>query len=85
MVKFLKESKAPHHLLLTECSMADNLIAENPDKDILRLCSLRCPHMAEITLEDTLAALRNDQYEVDVPEPTRTKARRSVERMLEIR
>ena len=47
-------------------------------------CSVRCPHMNEITLEDTLEALRHNRYEVDVPEPTRTLARSSIERMLTI-
>ena len=85
IIEFMKKSTAPHHLILTECSMADNIIAENPDKNILRLCSIRCPHMAEITLEDTLNSLRNNQYQIDVPEPIRSRARKSVERMLEIR
>ena len=41
--------------------MGDNIAAENPDKEMLRLCSVRCPHMNEITLEDTLAALEQDR------------------------
>jgi quinolinate synthase len=84
MVEFVRQSRAPHFLILTECSMADNIIAENPEKDILRLCSIRCPHMNEITLEDTLNALKFNQYEVDVPKEIRDRARRSLERMLEI-
>ena len=84
MVNFVKESNAPHFLILTECAMGDNIIAENPDKDILRLCSIRCPHMNEITLEDTKDALVNNRYEIDVPKDIRDRARRSLERMLEI-
>lgn len=84
MVEFVKKSAAPHFLILTECSMADNIIAENPEKDILRLCSIRCPHMNEITLQDTLDALRFNRYEVDVPKEIRDRARNSLERMLEI-
>lgn len=84
MQTFVKQSKAPHFLILTECSMADNIIADNQDKDILRLCSIRCPHMNEITLEDTLAALTHNQYIVDVPKAIADRARRSLERMLEI-
>jgi quinolinate synthase len=64
--------------------MGDNIIAENPDKDILRLCNVRCPHMNEITLEDTLAALKFDRYEITVPEDIRVRAKRSLDRMLEI-
>lgn len=84
MQAFVKQSKAPHFLILTECSMADNIIAENQDKDILRLCSIRCPHMNEITLEDTLAALTLNQYVIDVPKDIADRARKSLERMLEI-
>jgi quinolinate synthase len=85
MVDFVKHSKAPHFLILTECSMADNIIAENPDKDVLRMCSIRCPHMNEITLEDTLNALRNTQQVIEVPEEVQEGARRSLQRMLEVR
>jgi quinolinate synthase len=64
--------------------MGDNIIAEAPEKELLRLCSHRCPHMAEITLEDTLNALRNNQYVIEVDEEVAKRARRAVERMLEI-
>jgi quinolinate synthase len=84
MIRHVKEATTGRFLLLTECSMGDNVIAENPGKDILRLCSHRCPHMNQITLEDTLEALQKQQFVIDVPEPVRTQARRSIERMLEI-
>jgi quinolinate synthase len=84
MVEFVKTSDAPHFLLLTECSMADNIIAENPTKDVLRLCSIRCPHMNEITLEDVLNALRNNEQQIEVPEDVASKARVALERMLAI-
>jgi len=84
MISYVKTVDAPRYLLLTECSMGDNIIAEAPDKDLVRLCSVRCPHMNEITLEDTLAALENNRYVIDVPEEIRVRARRSVDRMLEI-
>jgi quinolinate synthase len=82
MVEFVRDSQAPHFLLLTECSMADNIIAENPGKDVLRLCSIRCPHMNEITLEDTLNALRNNEQQIEVPEDIAVRARVALERML---
>ncbi len=84
MVEFVKNSNAPHFLLLTECSMADNIIAENPSKDVLRLCSIRCPHMNEITLEDTLRALRDNEQQIDVPTEVAARARVALERMLAI-
>ena len=84
MVKFVRESNAPHFLLLTECSMADNIIAENPQKDVLRLCSIRCPHMNEITLEDTLHALRKNEQKIEVPIDVADRARGALQRMLAI-
>ena len=83
MIDFVRDSKAERYLLLTECSMGDNIIAENPEKEMVRMCSIRCPHMNEITLEDTLAALRNNQYQVEVEEELRLKAKKSIDRMLE--
>jgi len=64
--------------------MGDNIVAANPGKDMLRLCSVRCPHMNEITLEDTLASLKLTRYVIDVPEPIRVRAARAVERMIAI-
>jgi len=84
LIRRVEMSSAPQFLLLTECAMGDNIIAANPEKEMLRLCSVRCPHMNQITLEDTLNALRFNRYEIDVPEPIRTRAARSVERMIAI-
>ena len=84
MIRYVENSDAPRYLLLTECSMGDNIAAANPDKEMLRLCSHRCPHMNEITLEDTLASLRHDRYRIEVPEAIRVRAVRAIERMLEI-
>lgn len=84
MIKYVNAVDAPRYLLLTECAMADNIIAANPDKEMLRLCSHRCPHMAQITLEDTLAALQKEQYEVTVPDDIRRRAKASIDRMLAI-
>ncbi len=84
MVKYVEEVDAPRYLLLTECSMGDNIAASNPNRELLRLCSIRCPHMGEITLEDTLLALENEQYEVTLDEELRLRALKSVERMIAI-
>jgi quinolinate synthase len=85
MIRYVREVRAPRYLLLTECSMGDNIAGENPDKEMLRLCSHRCPHMQEITLEDTLASLRETRYVVDLDEGLRLRALASVERMLAVR
>jgi quinolinate synthase len=84
MIRFVEETDVPEYLLLTECSMGDNIIAANPEKNMLRLCSVRCPHMNQIQLQDTLNALKYTQYQVHVPEEIRVRALRSVQRMLEI-
>jgi quinolinate synthase len=84
MTRYVRESGARRYLLLTECAMADNIAADNPAKEMLRLCSVRCPHMNEITLEDTLDALRYDRQVIEVPPEIRTRARRAIDRMLEI-
>ena len=84
MIRFVEETEAPHYLMLTECSMGDNVAAANPDKDMLRLCSVRCPHMNQITLEDTLTALQKTQYVIDIPEDILIRAAKSVERMIAI-
>ncbi len=84
MIRFVRESAAKRYVLLTECAMGDNVAAANPDKEMVRLCSIRCPHMNQITLEETLTSLRDLRYEIDVPEPIRSRARRAVERMLQI-
>jgi quinolinate synthase len=84
MIKFVRESNAPHYLVLTECTMGDNIAAANPDKDLLRLCMVRCPHMNTITMENVRDALLYNQYVVDVPEAVRVRAYQAVQRMIEI-
>jgi quinolinate synthase len=84
MIRAVEESSAPRFLLLTECSMGDNISAANPDKNILRMCSVRCPHMNMITMENTLDSLKYNQYVVEVPEEIRVRAVSAVERMLKI-
>lgn len=84
MIRAVAESHAPQYLLLTECAMGDNIQAANPGKNMLRMCSVRCPHMNQITMENTLQSLQQDRYKIDVPEPIRTKAQAALQRMLQI-
>ncbi|MCO6451438.1 MAG: quinolinate synthase NadA [Caldilineales bacterium] len=84
MIRYVEEMQAPHYLLLTECSMGDNIAAANPDKEMLRLCTVRCPHMNQITLEMTRDSLLYNQYVIEVPEEIRVRAYGAVERMLAI-
>ncbi|MDK1021057.1 MAG: quinolinate synthase NadA, partial [Candidatus Hydrogenedentes bacterium] len=80
MIQAVQEMDAPKFLLLTECSMGDNIVAENPDKDMLRLCSFRCPHMSTITMEDTLEALEKLQYQIELPADIIERARIPIDR-----
>lgn len=84
MMKYVEQSQAPRYLLLTECSMGDNIAGANPDKEMLRLCSVRCPHMNEISLEEVLLSLQHTQYVIEVPEDVRVRALTAVERMIAI-
>jgi quinolinate synthase len=84
MINYVETTSAPRYLLLTECAMGENVATAHPEKEMLRLCSVRCPHMNQITLEDTLWSLQNKQVVIDVPEPTRLRALQAVERMLTI-
>jgi len=84
MIQYVERTSAPHYLLLTECAMGDNIAAAHPDKNILRLCSVRCPHMNQITMENTLKALQENQIEITIPEDIRLRALRAVERMIAI-
>jgi len=84
MVSFVEENKGRPYLLLTECSMGDNIAAANPQAEMLRLCSVRCQHMNQITLEETRDALKYLQYVIEVPEEIRKRAYRAVERMIKI-
>jgi len=84
MIRYVENTHAPRYLILTECSMGDNIAAANPDKNMLRLCSVRCPHMNQITMENTLDALKYNRIQIRVPEEIRLRAVKAVERMIAI-
>ncbi|MBU6377809.1 MAG: quinolinate synthase NadA [Gammaproteobacteria bacterium] len=68
-------------ILLTECSMSDNVALANPGTDFVRPCNL-CPHMKRITLENIYDSLRELRYRVEVPADVAARARVAIERML---
>ena len=84
MIDYVQKQQAPHFLVLTECSMGDNIAAANPDKDLLRLCMVRCPHMNMITMENVRDSLRNNWQVIEVPEEIRVRAFQAVDRMIKI-
>lgn len=76
------EKRSPTRVvLLTECSMSDNLAAKHPDIDFVRPCNL-CPHMKRITLSNIRRTLETGRHVVTVDPAIADKARRAVERML---
>ncbi len=70
--------------LATECEMAANLAAEFPTVQFVRSCSFHCPHMRRITLEKLRDCLLHEQFVIEVDAATADKARRAIQRMLEI-
>jgi quinolinate synthase len=83
MIDRLDRPKSGRVVLITECSMADNVQAAHPGLEFVRTCTL-CPHMKRITLEKVLRSLQVLEHEVVVPEGIRVKALRALERMLAI-
>lgn len=85
MIAYVKQHPKDKIALFTECAMGDNVQAEFPEMDIVRACTLRCKHMNLITLEQTLKALQEIQYRVEVPEDIIERAKLPIQRMIEIR
>jgi quinolinate synthase len=83
MESFIRNSKAQNIMLITECSMGDNLRSTFPDRHFVSTCQT-CPHMKKITLEKIRDALLYEQYEIFLEEEIIHKAQVAVNRMLEI-
>ena len=83
MASYVATRRPPRVMLLTECSMSDNIAALNPDLEFVRPCNL-CPHMKRITLPKIRRALETMQHEVTIDPAVAAGARRAVERMLAI-
>jgi quinolinate synthase len=84
MSNFVDRKKPARVVLLTECSMADNISVHHPDVSFVRPCNL-CPHMKRITLPNIRRALETMQEEVTIDPALAEPARLSVERMLAVR
>jgi len=83
MSDYVGEKKPQRVVLLTECSMSDNVAVDHPDVEFIRPCNL-CPHMKRITLANIRDALENNRHEVTVDAALMEPARRAVERMLAV-
>ena len=83
MVKYVKEKQPKKVLLVTECSMSDNIQVENPNVEFVKPCNL-CPYMKKITLKKIFNCLKNETNEIKIGNNIAAKARKSVQRMAEI-
>jgi quinolinate synthase len=81
MADYVGEKRPARVVLLTECSMSDNVAVKYPDIDFVRPCNL-CPHMKKITLANIRAALEENLHEVTIDPALAERARASVTRML---
>ncbi|MDA7779792.1 quinolinate synthase NadA [Pelagibacteraceae bacterium] len=83
MIKYVKDNQPKKVMMVTECSMSDNIQVENPNVEFIRPCNL-CPHMKKITLPKILDCLENETGEIIMDKETIEKARIPVERMVAI-
>ena len=83
MVKYVKEKQPKKVLLVTECSMSDNVQIENPNVQFIKPCNL-CPHMKKITLNKIFDCLKNETNEIKIGNNIAAMARKSVQRMAAI-
>ena len=83
MIKYVKNNQPKKVMMVTECSMSDNVQIDNPNVEFIRPCNL-CPHMKKITLPKILDCLQNETNEILMSDEIVEKARKSVERMAEV-
>ena len=83
MSNFVKENQPGKVMLVTECSMSDNVEVENPNVQFIKPCNL-CPYMKTISLSKILECLEKETNEILIPEIISKKAQKAVERMVAI-
>ena len=83
MTAHVAKARPPRVVMITECSMSDNLQAQFPQVEFVRPCAL-CPHMKRITLPNIHACLKELRHEVTVPPDVAARARRALQSMLDI-
>ena len=83
MIKYVKDNQPEKVMMVTECSMSDNVQVDNPNVQFIRPCNL-CPYMKSISLPKILECLEKETNEILIPEVIINKARKSVERMVAI-
>jgi quinolinate synthase len=83
MSEYVKKNQPNKVMMVTECSMSDNVQIENPNVNFIKPCNL-CPHMKKITLPKILDCLENETNEIIIPSNLLKKAKLSVEKMTAI-
>ena len=83
MVDYVSKNKPKKVMLVTECSMSDNVEADNPEVEFVKPCNL-CPYMKKINLEKILDCLQNETNEIIIDKSIADAARKSVQKMTEI-
>ena len=83
LLRHVDATRPDRVVLVTECSMSDNVAVAHPEIEFIRPCNL-CPHMKQITLPGIYAALRDLQHEVLVDPAVAARGRTAVERMLQV-
>jgi quinolinate synthase len=83
MSDYVMQRKPKQVVLITECSMADNVACDAPETEFVRPCNL-CPHMKRISLENIHEALVHERYEVTVDPAVADRARLAVQRMIDL-
>ena len=84
MSNYVRDKQPNKVLMVTECSMSDNVAIENPNVEMIKPCNL-CPYMKKITLQGIYNSLTNGTDEVKLTEAVMDKARLSIKRMIEVK
>ena len=84
MSNYVRDNKPKKVLMVTECSMSDNVAIENPEVEMIKPCNL-CPYMKKITLQGIYNSLVKGTEEVKLTEAVMDKARLSIKRMIEVK
>ncbi len=83
MIEWVRANRPDRVMMITECSMADNVALETPETEYVRPCNM-CPHMKRITLDNIRTSLATMTHQVEIPEDIAKRARVAVTRMLEV-
>ena len=83
MIRFVQEQKPEKVMMVTECSMSDNVAVASPETEFIRPCNL-CPHMKRITLAKIYQSLQKMEHAIEIDPEIAARARMAVERMLNV-